>query len=154
MPPLFNTTPTFLPDAVSGGSCPTFLRTLRRFPFKDASQGPGERRERERRVQRKATLTSLLPLVLRLQLVPRPRQRVLPAPQSWRITPRSSSASLLCHLRRQAGKTTSVAWERPGKNNGKSCSSQRRGRDEGVGSEWDVAEKGQQRRKGHLPAPA
>lgn len=29
-----------LPDAESGGSCPTFPRTLRRFPLKNACQGP------------------------------------------------------------------------------------------------------------------
>lgn len=74
---------TLMPNQV-GPAPPFFELSFRRLPFKDTSQDPGGQREREWRVQRKATLTSLLPLVLRLQLVPRPRQRALPAPQSWR----------------------------------------------------------------------
>lgn len=61
-----------MPNQV-GPAPPFFELSFRRLPFKDTSQDPGGQREREWRVQRKATLTSLVPLVLRLQFVPRPR---------------------------------------------------------------------------------
>lgn len=54
---------------------------------------------------------------------------------------------------KQGKRHQSLGRDQAGENNGESCCSQREGNDK-EGSDGDVAEKGQQRWKGHLPTPA
>lgn len=142
-----------------GPAPPVFELSFRRFPFKNVCQGPRDNESRSGGCREKQPLTSLLPPVLLPKLFhvlgkERASQVSTTSSRVEAVPARSSSASLLCHPQRHEGKRhQSPGRDQAGENNGKSCCSQRGGNDEG-GSEWDGAEKGRQRRKGHLPTPA
>jgi len=143
------------------GPAPPFLELSADFPLSTPARVPGlQRREQEWRVQSKATPRFTTPC--------RSPAPTCSTSQIERASPGSTTSST--ELERhpqgvnlhpfcvnpadtQGKRHQSLGRDQAGQNNGKSCFSQRGGNGEG-GSQWDVADRGQQRRKGQLPTPA
>lgn len=141
-----------------GPAPPFFELSLRRFPFKNVFQGPQNDESKNGGCWEKQPLTALLPLVLLPNLFhvlgKEPHQLALPVAELERSPQRAPLHPFSVTPGHKQGKQhRSLVRDQADENNGKSCCSQKGGNDEGS-SEWNVAEKGQQRRKGHLPTPA